>query len=155
MKKLLIIALVFASMQAIAQDGKKKKHHKGDRSENMTNLPAEDIANVLTKKMTLFLDLTKSQQDKIYKINLEKATKRKAMIAECKSKKDSEEMKKPSAEARLKIVNERLDQKILEKAAIKNILNDEQYAKWEKSHARMAMKRKDKKRKPKGQQKKC
>ena len=66
MKKILIIALALVSLQAIAQE-KKGKQNKGERGQEMMNLSAEDIATNQTKKMTLFLDLNKSQQEKFKK----------------------------------------------------------------------------------------
>lgn len=143
MKKLIVIALALVSLQAIAQE-KKQKHNKGERAEKMMNLPVEDIAANKTKKMTLFLDLNDSQQDKIYKINLENAKKRKEIMAERKARKESGDAKKPTPEERLKMENARLDHKIAMKNKMKNILNQEQFDKWEKSQARMAMKGKNK-----------
>ena len=143
MKKIVIIALALVSLQAMAQNGKKEKQNKGERAEKIMNLPAEEIAANKTKKMTLFLDLNESQQAKVQKINLENATKRKAMMAERKARKESGEAKKPTPEERLKRENARLDYKIAMKAKMKNILNDEQYAKWEKSLMRKAKKGKE------------
>ncbi|WP_298554018.1 hypothetical protein [uncultured Algibacter sp.] len=155
MKKLIIIALALVSLQAIAQEGKKEKQNKPERAEKMMNLPAEDIATLKTKKMTLFLDLNESQQAKIQKINLENATKRKEMMAKRKAKKENGDAKRPTPEQRLKMENARLDYKIAMKAKMKTILNDEQYAKWEKAQIRKAKKGKEKiKAKKKGANKK-
>lgn len=143
MKKVLILALAMFALQATAQQPN-KKGNKGERVNKMMNLSAEEIATLQTKKMTLFLDLNESQQAKIQKINLENATKRKAMMAERKARKESGEAKRPTEEERLKMANAKLDHKIAMKAKMKDILNDKQYAKWEKAQARMAMKRKDK-----------
>lgn len=153
MKKLIMIAIALVSLQGIAQDQKKEKHSKGERAEKMMNLPAEDIAANKTKKMTLFLDLNESQQAKIQKINLENATKSKAMMAERKARKESNETKKPTPEQRLERKNAMLDHKIAMKAKMKNILNDEQYAKWEKSQMRRAHKGKKGEHKKKGMHK--
>ena len=143
MRKILILALAMFALQATAQQHN-KKGNKGERANKMMNLSAEEIATLQTKKMTLFLDLNESQQVKIQKINLENATKRKSMMEARKAQKENGEFKKPSQEERLKMANDKLDHKIAMKAKMKDILNDEQYAKWEKVQARMAMKRKDK-----------
>ena len=143
MRKILILALAMFALQATAQQHN-KKGNKGERANKMMNLSAEEIATLQTKKMTLFLDLNESQQAKIQKINLENATKRKSMMEARKAQKENGEFKKPSQEERLKMANDKLDHKIAMKAKMKDILNDEQYAKWEKAQARMAMKRKDK-----------
>ncbi|MFV9552390.1 hypothetical protein [Algibacter sp. PT7-4] len=132
MKKIIVIALALVSLQAIAQENKKEKRNKREMANKMMLLPAEDIAANKTKKMTLHLDLNESQQAKIYKINLENATKMKTIMAERKAKKESGEAKKPTPEQRLKMQNAKLDHKIAMKAKMKDILNAEQFAKWEK-----------------------
>ncbi|SFZ93268.1 hypothetical protein SAMN05428642_10335 [Flaviramulus basaltis] len=145
MKKLILIAIAFIGMQAIAQDAPKETPRNHDRSKKMMNLSAEEIATLQTKKMTLHLDLNKSQQAKIQKMNFENATKRKEMMANFKAKKESGELKKPTDEDRFKMKNAKLDHQIAMKAKMKDILNEEQFAKWEKGQMRMAMKGKQKK----------
>ena len=132
MKKLIIIALAFIGLQATAQrkEGGPRNH---DRGEKMMNLTANEIATLQTKKMTLALDLDEGQQNKIYTINLDNATKRKAMMEERKAKKEAGTAEKPTKEERLKMMNDMLDHKIAEKAKMKKILNDEQYTKWVES----------------------
>lgn len=142
MKKLVIIALAFFALQATAQERKRGQHGK-ERAQKMMNLSAEEAATLQTKKMTLFLDLNESQQAKIHKINLENATKRKAMMEARKAKKESGNAKKPSKEERLAMANARLDHQIAMKAKMKDILNEEQYAKWEKAQARKMHKTKN------------
>ena len=110
----------------------------------MMNISAEEMATLQTKRLTLALDLTKSQQTKIQEINLENATKRKEMMAKHKAKKESGDAKKPTDKERLAMANARLDHKIAMKAKMKDILNEEQFAKWGKSQKRMAMKGKHK-----------
>jgi hypothetical protein len=143
MKKLVLIAIAFIGLQAIAQQGRKQGSNYGERNEKMMNLSAEDMATLQTKKMILHLDLNESQQAKIQKINLENATKRKAMMDERKAKKESGELKKPTDEERLKMMNAKLDHKIAMKAKMKDILDDEQYTKWEKAQARNGKKKRD------------
>lgn len=134
MKKLIIIALAFIGLQATAQrqEGGPKN---GERGNKMMTLSAEEMATLQTKKMTLSLDLDEGQQKKIYKINLENATQRKTMMEERKAKKEAGTAEKPSKEERLEMMNAMLDHKIAEKAEMKKILNDDQYAKWEKENA--------------------
>ena len=145
MKKLVFIALALIALQATAQENKKEKPNKAERAEKMMDIPAVEMATLQTKKMTLHLDLNESQQKEIQKINLENATKRKAMMESRKAQKESGELKKPTDEDRLKMANDRLDDKIAMKAKMKEILNEEQYAKWEKAESRMAMNEKGKK----------
>lgn len=122
-----MVALAICTIQITAAQGPNKNRKA------MANLEPEEIATLQTKKMTLRLDLTDAQQDDIYKINLENAKLRKAHMAERKARKESGEATKPSKEERLARANKMLDHKIAMKAKMKNILNEEQYAKWEAS----------------------
>ena len=150
MKRLVIIVLALFALQVTAQE-RKRVHQNKERGQKMMTLSAEEMATLQTKKMTLHLDLNESQQAKIQKINLENATKRKAMMEARKAKKETGNTEKPSKEERLAMVNAKLDHQIATKAKMKEILNDEQYAKWEKAQARRTHKNKGRK---KGQGKK-
>ncbi|MFK7781027.1 hypothetical protein [Psychroserpens sp.] len=121
MKKLMMIAIAFLTLSVTAQDKKNKKDFLKD-------LSAEEIATLKTKKMTLELDLTESQQLKIKSLILEEANHRKQQKAKFEEKKKDE---RPSKEERFTKANERLDRKIELKKQMKSILNDEQYKKWE------------------------
>lgn len=142
MRKLIIIAIALISIQAIAQT---ERRDRSERAQKMNNLSAEEMATLKTKRMTLFLDLNESQQKEVQKINLENATLRKTMMKEREARKANGTAQRPTKEERLKMENARLDHKIAMKAKMKNILDETQYAKWEKSQFRMANKRKDKK----------
>lgn len=143
MKKLILIAIAFIGLQATAQQQKRQGPNKGERSEKMMNLSAEETATLQTKKMTLALDLNESQQKEIQKINLENAEARKAHMAERKAKKEAGTAEKPSKEERLKMMNAMLDHKIEMKAKMKKVLNEEQYSKWEKAQAKKGDKKKN------------
>ena len=145
MKKILIIALALLALQVTAQEQQRERSNKQGKSLKMMDLSAEDAAALQTKKMTLHLDLNKSQQAEIKKINLENATKRKAMMAERKARKKSGEIQKPTQEQRLEMLNTKLDRKIAMKAKMKNILDKEQYAKWEKAQMQNTKNGKNKK----------
>jgi hypothetical protein len=156
MKKIILIAIAFVGLQVVAQGQKNQGNKNRGNHQKMMNLSAEEMATLQTKKMTLMLDLDASQQNEIKKINLENATKRKAMMAERKAKKESGEAQKPTQEQRYAMANAKLDHMIAAKAKMKKILNKEQFEKWEKAQKRMAMKRNHKKKGSKmgGQQKK-
>ena len=145
MKKILIIAVALLALQVTAQEQQRERSNKQGKSLKMMDLSAEDAAALQTKKMTLHLDLNKSQQAEIKKINLENATKRKAMMAERKARKESGEIQKPTQEQRLEMLNTKLDRKIAMKAKMKNILDKEQYAKWEKAQMQNTKNGKNKK----------
>ncbi|MEW4924400.1 DUF4890 domain-containing protein [Algibacter sp. 2305UL17-15] len=137
MKKILMIALAICAIQITSAQA-------NNRGQKAMDLAPEEMATLQTKKMTLLLDLNQSQQDDIYKINLENAKLRKAHMAERKAKREHAEATKPSKEQRLEMANKMLDHKIAMKAKMKNILNDEQYAKWEKAQAKRHAKMKGK-----------
>lgn len=143
MKNLILVALAFITFQGIAQENK-KSHKKGDHQKRMamTQLSANEIATLQTKKMTLFLDLNESQQRDIQKINLRNAAERKAHMEARKAKKESGTASKPTSEERFAMMNDMLDKKIAAKAEMKKILNADQYEKWEKVQAKMSAKRK-------------
>jgi len=132
MKKLILIAIAFVTIQATAQK-EKKDHH---RMKAYEQFDAKDIAQIKAKKMMLHLDLNKSQQQKVEAIFLEQAKNRKSKMAERKAKKENGTNVKPTKEERLTRINKMLDRKIETKAKMKNILDKEQYAKWEKAMSR-------------------
>lgn len=146
MKKLIIIAIALISIQGFAQGERKERPNRNENRQKMMNLSAEEMATLQTKKMTLHLDLNKSQQDDIYKINLENATLRKTYMEARKAKKEAGTVQKPSKEDRLERMNARLDHKIAVKVKMKKILNEAQYAKWEKAQSRMVQNKKGGKR---------
>ncbi|WP_418513340.1 hypothetical protein [Corallibacter sp.] len=135
MKKLVIIALAFVSVQAMAQD---RKHKKGDRQDKMAQYTPEQIAELQTKQMTLELDLSDAQQKDVQKINLENAQLRKQAMDKRREMKENN-AERPSKEAMLKHKNDKLDQQIATKRKMKDILNEEQYSKWEKSLEKRSM----------------
>ena len=129
MKKVILIAIAFISLQAIAQD-----KNRGDRDGRlMQDLSTEEMATIKTKKMTLHLDLTEAQQAKVKTVLLEEATQRKQNMESHRALRDNKDNEKPSKEARIKMINEKLDHQIAMKQKMKSVLNDQQYAKWESS----------------------
>lgn len=135
MKKLIIIALALVTVQITAQERNnrqnKERSNRGEHMERFQDYTPEEMATLQTKKMTLHLDLTKSQQKEIQKLNLENAIDRKAKMDARKSQNEGDKFQKPSKDERLKMMNERLDNQIEMKNKMKNILNEDQFAKWE------------------------
>ncbi|MDT0559078.1 hypothetical protein RM697_10485 [Ichthyenterobacterium sp. W332] len=131
MKKLIIIAIAFVSLQTIAQE-----HHnrRGDdtRKEQFKDMNPEELAQLKTKHMTLRLDLDDSQQDKVYALLLEQTKARKEKAESLKGK----EKKELSKDEKLKMANDRLDAQIAFKKEMKIVLNEEQYKKFERSTKR-------------------
>ncbi len=142
MKKLVVIAIALASLQAIAQNHKGEQR-KGERKENIhkfNGFSPEQIAIIQTKKMTLHLDLTKTQQEEIQKINLVNAVERKTKMESRKKMRESDNTGKPSTEERFNLMNERLDKQIAHKKQMQAILSKEQFEKFEKGAMHKQMK---------------
>lgn len=132
MKKLVLIALALITLQATAQERKdRQKMDKKERAERMSKYTPEEIAEIQTKQMTLQLDLSEAQQKQIMAINVENAKSRKAMMEKRKEAMDNGERKEPTKEERLQMKNAMLDRQIAIKKQMKDILNKEQYEKWE------------------------
>ena len=150
MKNIIFVLVAIISLQLSAQKNNGNKHHN-KKLPKLSNLSIEDIADLQTKKMTLHLDLNKSQQEEIKKINLENAKMRKSMMEMRKAKKENGDSQILTQEERLKMIHAKLDHKIALKAKMKKVLNEEQYAKWQESQTkRNRKKRVLKKRKPNG-----
>ncbi|MFC4097675.1 hypothetical protein [Euzebyella saccharophila] len=140
MKRAILILMCLVGFTAMAQKGER---HQGKGKMDLT---PEQIATLQTKKMTLALDLDEKQQKKIMSMNLERAEMRKAKMEERKAARDNDEAKRPTAEEKYVMQNERLDQMIAHKAEMKDILSEEQFQKWEKMRhhqGRKMKKRKD------------
>ena len=142
MKKLILIAIAFISLNAVAQD-KKREHSKKDAKEKRElakDLSADEIATLGSKKMTLALDLSDKQQAQVKEILLEQATSRKQKMAEREKSKNDANAKKPTKEERIKMMNSKLDNQIAMKQKMKTILTPEQYEKWENMQGKRGQK---------------
>ncbi|MGJ8735101.1 Spy/CpxP family protein refolding chaperone [Zobellia laminariae] len=128
MKKIILALVCMVGLTAMAQ------REKGHGRDGMKDLTAEQIATLHTKKMTLALDLTSAQEQKIKAINLEDAKERKAKHEERKAQKEEGERKKLTSDERYAMQNAKLDKMIARKAEMKKILSAEQYEKWQTMH---------------------
>ena len=129
MKKLSLFLIMLISISAFSQQ--RGQHHKADK----TNISSEEIATLQTKKITLLLDLDQAQQQEVKKLYQEKAEERKAMIAEHKKMKAEDAEK--SKEKRFDRMNGGLDQQLEYQEKMKQILNEEQFKKWQDSRSKM------------------
>ena len=129
MKRILaLLVLVHAiSFQTNAQE-RKRQHRQGE------NLTAEQIATLGSKKMTLGLDLTSSQEKQVYKLLEAQAQDRIEMKIQRQEMRKNNE--RPSEEDKYNFKVAQLDKQIAFKTEMKKVLNDEQYEKWEKIMAR-------------------
>jgi hypothetical protein len=117
------------SISAFSQQ--KGQHQKAE----MANMSAEEMATLQTKKLTLLLDLNQAQQQEIKNLYQKNAEERKAMMAE--HRKMSAEDAEKSKEKRFERGNARLDQELAHQEKMKQILNEEQFKKWQDSRSKM------------------
>lgn len=132
MKKLALIAIALFTINASAQEHRQRQgKHRKEMAELYKNMTAEELAQLKTKEMTLKLDLSDSQQTKIYDLLVADIKVKKQKRAE-RQEKSGDDKKELSKEEVLKLKNERLDAQIAMKREFKSILNAEQYEKFEK-----------------------
>lgn len=129
MKKLSLLVIMLISISAFSQQ--KRYLHKAD----MSDMSSEEIATLHTKKLTLLLDLDQAQQLEIKKFSQEKAEERKALLAEHK-KMSGEDLEK-FKENRFERMNAHLDKQLVHQEKMKQILNEEQFKKWQDSRSEM------------------
>ena len=134
MKKLANTLIVICTINTQAQEkSDSKRQSRGNKQKYfIQNLTPQEAATLKTKKMTLQLDLTESQQLQIQHINLEQAKERIAKKKE-RMKNMGKKKVKLSKDNRLNKIHSRLDKQIELKKQFKNILTDEQFEKWERS----------------------
>jgi len=123
-KSMVFIALLLVSSVLVAQPGPRKEGHKKDRMENLT---PEQRSEIRTKKMTLLLNLTDSQQKTAQSIVLEEEIQREEF------KKVRENKKSLSDEEKFNQMNARLDSQIKIKRKWQALLSEEQFERFEKS----------------------
>ena len=126
MKSTMLIAFLLIGTISFAQPSKRgpEMHHSKDK---MADMPAENIATLMSKKMTLQLDLSESQQAKVYDLILANTVQKKAQRA-------NRPEGKPSKKMHFEMQNKMLDNKIAFNKAMKSILNDTQYTLWKQQN---------------------
>lgn len=131
MKKIIgIVVLVFVfTLTAQAQ---KKRGNKGPK------MTVEQHTELAVKRMTLALDLSDKQQNQIKPLIKAQAEERKAAMEKRKEARKSDT--KPTADEMYAMQSKRLDAQIAFKSNMKKILNDEQFAKFEKMNKGRKMK---------------
>ncbi|MFY8189304.1 MAG: Spy/CpxP family protein refolding chaperone [Flavobacterium sp.] len=144
MKKLFVIAFLAMSMVGFAQ--KKEGKMNAERAE-MEQLTPEQRTELMVKRLDLELDLTDEQKKQITTYFQSKEAKRAEKVAAFKAKKA--EGKKLTADERLAMRDEMLNQQIANKEQMKKILTPAQFEKWEqmkenKQNQRLAKKGKGK-----------
>ncbi len=127
MKKVVFVLIALIAFNVQAQR---------ERSHSDHNLTPEQMAVLRTKQMTLKLELNDAQQKSLLALNKKNIGKFKKMKGE---------RKELTADQRFEMKVQMLDNKIDIQREMKNILNEEQYGKWKKSHNMRSKKMKEKK----------
>ncbi|MCL6267831.1 DUF4890 domain-containing protein [Flagellimonas myxillae] len=133
--KRLVMAMLLLTSIGVAAQGNVNRKGRGFKAD----LTSEQMATLHTKKLTLALDLTEGQQERIMEINLAQAERLTAKREELKAKKEQGELKRPTADERFEIENARLDRQIAHHQEMKEILTDDQYQTWKKLKLRKRM----------------
>ncbi|MEM0518094.1 MULTISPECIES: hypothetical protein [Aequorivita] len=134
MKKAMIIFMALATFAISAQN--KNDNRPEHRKQLRENLTPEQRAELHTKKLTLDLNLNETQQIKVNQLllNMQKDKPNRS-----KNRKDMTDEEKYEAKSAM------LDKRIEMKKAMKEILTDAQFTKWEKAseHNRRKMRSKN------------
>ena len=143
--KTLVSILAFFTVVGISaqepQDDEQRspRHEKRfmkDRHHPYKDMTVEQVADLKAKKLTLFLDLNDAQESKVEALLIDETARMRSEREAMKEVRDKGE--KLSADERYSKMAEGLDEKIEFKRNMKDILNDQQYAKWleleEKKH---------------------
>ena len=124
MKKLAsILILVFAFTVTVQAQKKGKQNERGPK------LTVEQNTSLAVKKMTLGLDLSEEQQSQIKPLINSQAAARKVAMESRKENRATN--KKPSADEIYAMKSAQLDNQIAFKNKLRNILNKEQFEKFE------------------------
>ena len=114
-----------------------QEHKKGHKKSDLT---PDQIAELHTKKMTLGLELTETQQKKVFNLKKEHAIERESKRKERMALREKGE--KPVKENSFERKNARLDKALAHQSEMKEILNDNQFETWKKSRMHKANKMK-------------
>lgn len=146
MKNIIFALAVLLTLNMTAQES--EDHHQDERRKEMRHkraqkhlkdLTPEQIATLRTKKLTLALDLSASQQRSVLELYTKVAKTRKEKMEARKANKDKN--KKLTSEEKYAMMNAKLDAQIAHKKSMKEILSASQYEKWEKIMARKGKKK--------------
>lgn len=137
MKKIILTIAIITGFAFSANAQKKQKQHQ------KSEFTVEQQSTIAVKKLTLVLDLTDAQQNKMYPLLLDACKDKQAM----KMKREANKGEKPelSNEERYNKIIEKLDKKIAFQGNVKKILDKEQYEKWHKMKAHKNKKKSSKK----------
>ena len=98
------------------------------RTNNKADFTPEQMATLQAKKMTLRLDLNANQQKEVKNMLLQSTEECKKNRTEYRDKRQSGDL---TADEKFAFENERIERQLVHKKAMKKILNENQYTKWE------------------------
>lgn len=129
MKNWIIACFLLAGLGLSAQQMPGRGYARG----KMEKFSASELASLQSKRMTLALDLTDAQENKLAELLTERIEKRRAMHQERRAQRDSTRTARPgpdfaSAEARM-------DNEIAFRREIREILTEAQYENWKQMHS--------------------
>ena len=129
MKKIIFTFAIIAGLAFTSNAQKKQSHHQ------KPEFTVEQQTTLAVKKLTIALDLTESQQEKMRPLLLVVTTNRQKMMDERKTNEGK------AAEISNKKLYEKMiakmDQQISYQTAVKKVLNKDQYADWKKIQVHM------------------
>ena len=126
MKNTIIIICLIMSITAFSQ-----QRERGEKMFHHSNMTSEEMATLKSKKMTLQLDLNKSQQEQVKQLFVTEMNDRKAMM---ENNKEARTKAMDSSKVdHYKMMNARLDKQIAIQDKMKKILDADQYKKWKSS----------------------
>lgn len=134
MKNIVYALAIIFTLNVAAQEGTDRHGRKEKAQKFMKDLSPEQMAELKTKKLTLALDLSENQQQRVLALNTVVAKERKQKMEARKAKMEKKE--KLTSDEKYAMLNERLDAKIAYKKKMKQILSEDQYKRWEKMMAR-------------------
>lgn len=127
MKKVLLIGILLMGLTGMAQD---RRGHADFRF--YRDLTPEQAATLSSKRLALALDLTEEQRQKVMALNLKRAEDQKAVSQLRKEDRDGGNTL--NSDEKFNRMNAALDRQLAYKKAMKAILSEAQYKKWEHLH---------------------
>lgn len=131
---LILIAFVISFGGFAQKTERKQKKQQMERYEIAKNLSAEEMAALRTKKLTLQLDLTDSQQQSIKALLVNQISDRKEKMQNRPKNGIIKDSANASTQDYYKMKSQRLDQQIAFQNKMKTILTDTQFDTWKKTN---------------------
>lgn len=111
----------------MAQHGSGNGPHRQEHQK----FTAEELATLQSKQMTLSLDLTKQQQEKVKTL----LTKRHSAIQAQREDRKTQKSETPDPQKRYSHMNSRLDAEIAFQQELKSILGEQKFTTWKEDRA--------------------